>query len=221
MATSAPLASSVPRVGVGVGVGVFILQPSTDLPSSTYACKFLLGKRLGSHGAGTWALPGGHLEYGESFEECAAREALEETGLVLDEASVEFLTATNDVMAFEPSPPSTKRLRQGGEGDARGKHYVTIFMTARVSVTEYENEKVVGSDGMPQAKLLEPEKCAGWDWVSWEDLRRWARPQLSMLDGSGLQMQAEGGEEAVGTRTLFSPLISLLVQRPDAVSRLV
>lgn len=41
----------------------------------------LLGKRRGSHGAGYYAAPGGHIEYGESFEAAARREVHEETGL--------------------------------------------------------------------------------------------------------------------------------------------
>lgn len=57
-------------------------------------------------------MPGGHLEFGESFENCATREVLEETGLTVQ--NVRFLTATNDVMEDE------------------GKHYVTIFMGAVV-----------------------------------------------------------------------------------------
>lgn len=72
--------------------------------------KVLLGKRKGSHGADTWAPPGGHLEYGESFETCAIREVQEETGLTL--AAPEFLAVTNDI--FEDDK----------------KHYVTIFMIA-------------------------------------------------------------------------------------------
>ena len=51
---------------------------------------------------GTWALPGGHLEFGESFESCAARKMLEETDLLV--GNVRFLTATNDIMDAEGKP---------------------------------------------------------------------------------------------------------------------
>jgi 8-oxo-dGTP diphosphatase len=54
-----------------IGLGVMILKDG----------KVLLGKRKGSHGEGEFAFPGGHLEYMESFEDCARREVREECGL--------------------------------------------------------------------------------------------------------------------------------------------
>ena len=53
--------------------------------------KVLLGKRHVDpkkadselHSGGTWTMPGGKLEFGESFEEGAIREVMEETGMIL------------------------------------------------------------------------------------------------------------------------------------------
>jgi 8-oxo-dGTP diphosphatase len=54
-----------------VGVGVLVVRNNL----------LLLGKRCGKHMPGYYAAPGGHLETGESFVQCARREILEETGL--------------------------------------------------------------------------------------------------------------------------------------------
>ncbi len=64
-----------------VGVGVMILKEG----------KVLLGKRKGAHGGGEYAFPGGHLEYGESFESCAKRETLEECGVEVGDVRFQVL----------------------------------------------------------------------------------------------------------------------------------
>ncbi|OGY90568.1 MAG: hypothetical protein A3B30_00925 [Candidatus Komeilibacteria bacterium RIFCSPLOWO2_01_FULL_52_15] len=66
-----------------VGIGVMVVKDG----------KVLLGKRKGSHGEGEYAFPGGHMEYMESFEQCAKREVLEETGMHIDD--VRFLRLSN------------------------------------------------------------------------------------------------------------------------------
>ena len=79
--------------------------------------KVLLMKRKGRRGKGTWSTPGGHLDFGETPEGCAAREAKEEVGL--DVFDVRFRTITNDL--FEPE----------------GKHYITIWMDAKSTGEPY------------------------------------------------------------------------------------
>jgi len=64
-----------------VGVGVTIFKNG----------KILLGKRKGSHGAGEYSFPGGHLEYMESFEDCARREILEEAGIEIKNIRFQLL----------------------------------------------------------------------------------------------------------------------------------
>lgn len=78
--------------------------------------RVLMLKRRGSHGEGTWAPPGGHLEFGESLEECAIRETLEETGVVISD--VQFIAITNDVFASEQ------------------KHYLTLWVEGRYEAGE-------------------------------------------------------------------------------------
>ncbi|MBI5033229.1 MAG: NUDIX domain-containing protein [Chloroflexi bacterium] len=91
--------SKEPRVGVALIV--------------TYDDHVLLIKRKGSHGEGTWAVPGGHLEYGESPEDCAIRETQEEVNVQVTD--VRFRAITNDVFETE------------------GKHYITIWMEGKFS----------------------------------------------------------------------------------------
>lgn len=70
----------------------------------------LLGKRLNSHGAGEWAFPGGHLEFGETVAECARREVTEETGMII--GNIRRGPFTEDFYL------------------AHNKHYITIIMIA-------------------------------------------------------------------------------------------
>jgi 8-oxo-dGTP diphosphatase len=116
-----------PRIGVGV-----IVQRGP---------RVLLGlRRSASHGDGVWQFPGGHLEWGESVEDCARREVREETGL--DVRITGQGPFTNDY--FAGATP-------GGD-----RHYVTLFMLAR-------------SDG-GEPQRLEPHKCAAWEWFTWDAL---------------------------------------------------
>lgn len=90
-----------------VGVGVIVIKDG----------KVLLGKRKNAHGQGAWSFPGGHLEFNESWEDCASRETMEEAVITIK--NIRFGTATNDIF------------------QAEGKHYITIFM-----LSDYDSGEV-------------------------------------------------------------------------------
>lgn len=96
-----------------VGIAVLVIRDG----------QLLLGERTNSHGSGTWQLPGGHLEYGETPARCAARELFEETGL----SSVDAI----------PGPWADAHF------EAEGKHYVSLFMVVR----RFEGVPVVKEPG--------------------------------------------------------------------------
>ncbi len=111
-----------------VGIGVMIFKDG----------KILLGKRTHSHGAGQHAFPGGHLEYMESFEACAKRETLEETGMQIK--NIRFLRLVN-LKEYAP------------------KHYVHISIVADWESGEpeiKEPEKIASWNWYDTEKLPQP-----------------------------------------------------------------
>lgn len=155
-------------------------QPS--IPGTT---KFWAGVRKGSHGAGTLALPGGHLEMYESWEDCAKREIKEEMDLELDN-DVRFGHVTNDIMADEE------------------KHYVTIFMMATPvegsgppknmepdksegwEAYSWEDVKAFGQGKLfgPLAKLMADEPEAVYEYIH-SDVRMGRRKPLGGGNSGG------------------------------------
>lgn len=70
---------------IKIGCEVFIKQNDS----------ILLGRRKNCYGEGTWALPGGHLEYGEKLIEAAQREMKEELGIEVPQ--MKLLTVAENI----------------------------------------------------------------------------------------------------------------------------
>lgn len=116
-----------------VGTGIIVVRDG----------KVLVGKRKGSHAAGLYSFPGGHLDWNETWEECVMRELFEECGedilvTIQPHGAQKALFVTNDIMP------------------QYGKHYITIFMLAKWITGEPVN--------------MEPNKCEGWEWITYDQL---------------------------------------------------
>lgn len=129
---------------VRAGVAVFVFDP---------AGRFLIMKRKGSHGAGTWGLPGGHIEFGETVAEAAFREVAEETGLHIQ----------------------VEHIKHEGWSEAQftedGKHYITAMCSAYVR----EDHRWAAN-----ARIMEPSKCDEIRWVFENELPDELFPPLGL-----------------------------------------
>lgn len=167
-----PKESGKTRPRPKVGCGVIIL--SSDHPGCV-----LLGKRIGKTGGGTWAVPGGHVEHAELFEECAAREALEETGLILH--NLRHCATTNTI-------------RQD-----LGYHYIVGFVVGEVAAGA-------------QPINTEPEKCEGWEWVSWDaSAPQWSEKVFYSLEN--LRSQPNFDPFGTSTAAAHCPLLPSWAER--------
>lgn len=79
-----------------VGIGVVLLKPS----GGTIPWSVLLVRRGKPPAMGSWSLPGGAQELGETAEQAARRELAEETGLV---AGPLILAANVDSIHYDPT----------------------------------------------------------------------------------------------------------------------
>lgn len=129
--------SEVKHASVGVALEI---KKQVD-----FVTMVLLGKRMGSHGAGSWSFPGGHIDYGESLDQACRRELKEETGMRVGEIRV------------HPDCPFVNTVFISEQ-----KHYVTLFFEAQH--LSHPNAT------QAEPKLMEPEKCAEWRWFDIRDL---------------------------------------------------
>jgi len=104
----------------------------------------LVGRRKGSHAAGLVSFPGGHLDWNETWEQCVLRELEEECGSDIKVKIRYFGELRKEFFVTNDIMPQY------------GKHYITIFMVADWIAGEPQN--------------LEPHKCDGWEWISYEKL---------------------------------------------------
>lgn len=115
-----------------VGIGIIIVNQYGQI---------LIGKRKNSH-APYYSIPGGHMELGETFSQCAIREVEEETGLTIYQPQV--IAVTNNLSTYHES----------------GKHYISVALLATQfsgELTLKEPDKCEGWQWFDPAQVPSPQ----------------------------------------------------------------
>ena len=126
------------------GAGVIVINEKDEI---------LMQKRRDN---GFWDFPAGSMELGESFEETARREVLEETGLVC--GKLDFLTTLSGKEFFYEYP-------NGDQGYAAGIIFICFDYSGTMKVQEEEvfEQRFFALDDLPSA--IDPRKRPLYDKV--------------------------------------------------------
>lgn len=120
---------------VRIGVSVLLFNKKGQI---------LVGKRIGSHGAGLLSIPGGHIEFGETAFQTCTRELNEEIGV-----------------SFRKYIPFDYSEDLFYDDNVLTKHYITLYFV----VDNIDSDNLI-------IQNLEPHKCESWDWTNVSDLPR-------------------------------------------------
>ncbi|RFU73615.1 nudix domain-containing [Trichoderma arundinaceum] len=176
------MATQHPKVGVAAVIG--------DANG-----KFLVGKRKGAHGAGESLFPHSPFHSFGILRACDGGVETEGAGAwQFPGGHLEF--GEDLVSCAERETEEETSLVVKGAGliavtndvfETDNKHYITLFV--KCAMTDI--------DAVPQ--LTEPEKCEGWHWKTWEELKQ--------ID--------EAARSGASTDRLFLPLVNLIKQNPN------
>jgi 8-oxo-dGTP diphosphatase len=108
--------------------------------------KVLVGRRERHALPACFLSPGGHLDFGETLLDCGHRELEEECG---PDFKVSFQFFNKNRLEWFVTNDIMPQYR---------KHYITIFLAANWVSGEPVN--------------AEPDKCEGWQWVTFDELKK-------------------------------------------------
>jgi 8-oxo-dGTP diphosphatase len=126
-----------------VGIGVAVLRPGEDVP------EVLLVRRGKPPSLGSWALPGGAQEIGETAADAARREILEECGIVIGDL---HLAANVDSIHRDP--------------DGRIRYHYTIIDFAAL----WQGDAAVAGDDVSEVVWVRVDALA--EYRLWSEAHR-------------------------------------------------
>ncbi len=112
-------------------------------------------KRSGGFGGGGWFLPGGHVEAGERPAESAARELMEEAGIVIDPSSL----AIADVMSYGRDGVTAHSViynalcPPGADAVINDEHLVARWYEPEAAVARFFAPEMLRERGVSEASI--------------------------------------------------------------------